>query len=314
MPSPITLPQQPSADGVMFSPDMEAAFAHLDEQMYREGFSTASTHPFPRSGRASRSRTKRKKVNKGGRNSMAPSSATLNAYKPIDAVNLLGSRRSTKKRQRSTPVKTSGRAPAASEFGDFDTHGGGGSSRGPPPRTLEPLPTAPGGGIANLTDSALIAVETGKFQSQDLSATGSSGPSVAANSTVRLDPADMEAKKVGSVVVACCSLSPVANSPRQFSFVAQVLLPYLDRLDYIDVELSRRNLGEERMGAGIAGTLNVGAPSPAHRVPVPETPLRSSTVAFDEEFNDDMFFRAPTPSPRTSSNKRQKKTLRGKPR
>ena len=37
----------------------------------------------------------------------------------------------------------------------------------------------------------------------------------------------------------------------------KVLLPYLDRLDYIDVELSRRTLGEERMGAGIAGTVPV---------------------------------------------------------
>ena len=82
-----------------------------------------------------------------------------------------------------------------------------------------------------MTDSALIAVESGKFEAAAATSSGISAPPPAFAPPHHLTDAEMEAKKV--------------------------LLPYLDRLDYIDVELSRRTLGEERMGAGIAGTVPV---------------------------------------------------------
>ncbi|GMI35593.1 hypothetical protein TrCOL_g11673, partial [Triparma columacea] len=175
------------------------------------------------------------------------------------------------------------------------------NSKGPP-RTLEPLGASSSGGragtplkLGDMTDSALIMTETGKFEANASAGLGGHGGAARREKKEpkkKLTDAEMEAKKV--------------------------LLPYLDRLDYIDVELSRRNLGEERMGAGIAGTVpssNDSAPlssrssnpSTARSHPetnsVPSYPTTPINIIETEGLGDgeDMFFRAPTPSPRSST-------------
>jgi hypothetical protein len=298
----------PSFEG--FTPSMEAAFARLDEQMAREGFSTGSNHPFPHGSKSA----SRKKGKRGGGVNTKSASQVMSAYRTADP-SLMGtsSKRSSKKRSRNhahAHVVDSG------EFARPNSRG--------PPRTLEPLGASSSGGRAgtplklnDMTDSALIMTETGKFEANASAGFGGQGGAAKREKKEpkkKLTDAEMEVGGIGigsTDLITTYHLPPTPTHPQ----AKKVLLPYLDRLDYIDVELSRRNLGEERMGAGIAGTVHSpndsaplssrsSNPSTARSHPetnsVPSYPTTPINIIETDGFGEgeDMFFRAPTPSPR----------------
>ena len=311
------IPQGTDSSFTDFTPEMEAAFAHLDEQMLREGFSAGPSHPFPHS--SSSGRGKKNKGRKGVNSKSA--SQTLAAYRTADPSLMSSAGPKSKKRSRAqTHVVDSG------EFARTNSRG--------PPRTLEPLSKSTGGRLgtplylANMTDSALLAVESGEFEASASAAHGGNSQHVREpkEPMKRLSDAEMEAKKARRHLAHNPPPLPPSNaslSPPS----PQVLLPYLDRLDYIDVELSRRNLGEERMGAGVAHVVTVNpsdstvsisrgesAPSTARSHPetnsLPSYPTTPINI-IETEGGDDMFFRAPTPSPRSSTRPAKKSRTLG---
>ena len=299
-----------------FTPELESAFARLDRMMEREGYDPTTGEGMRKANRdsggygrigstapdVSRKKAKKRKNKVSG---VKTSFFPADTFKDVELAKAYSTENIS-----SSPINTrSMRKKTKSVTQHHHRHQQQQQNHEPPQQppqqqpehNLAPLQHTKSASarlgtplaLTDMTDSALIAVEKGKFSRA--ASTNTRRPVTPQTTHHNLTASEMELKKV--------------------------LLPYLDKLDYIDVELSRRRIGEETMGSGLAEThslnteinsetLNSEGP-PSHRS---ASSYRSSSVTSTprsrpEIQDDDMFFRPPTPQSRDS--KRSKRSHGG---
>jgi len=326
-PIPHHIPEVEFDDG-SFTPEMEAAFKRLDRMMEREGYDPRTAEKTRTQATSNTSKRKSKllnspsKSNNNNNNSSLLSSAytasplkTSSSRKKSKTKNLVSKKRSRPAHQSYSQSQTHSQSHSQSHFqshsrdddDSIDTYSGShaGSFSSSDQPQLAPLqhtqlntsgarlgtPLAVHDLTNDLTDSALIAVQTGKFSSAAAASSGGKkGRPVTPREPHKLTPAEMELKKV--------------------------MLPYLEKLDYIDVELSRRRLGEEKMGAGMAEThvnVNVNGNDGVGGSEIDSLDSAPRTRPEVSEDEEDMFFRPPTPNSSSRSSKRSKKSTSASP-